>query len=95
MKLLLLAGFLSLAMVGASVARADDCAGKLTVEQGKTYTGLTPADQQAMANMKMKNKSPATCEFRAGLLDMLGNFPPEDRAASFHQLLKDTFVKQD
>lgn len=95
MKLLLLAGFFSLSIVGAGVARAEDCTAKLTDEQRKTFASLTPDDQKALVNMKMKNGAPANCDFQAGLLEMLGNFPPEDRAKSFHQLLKGTFVKQD
>jgi hypothetical protein len=95
MILRLLAGVLSLSIVGAAmVARADDCAGKLTDQEKQTYASLTPAHQQAMANMKMKSGSPATCEFRAGLLEMLGNYPPQDRDAGFQQLLDKTFVKQ-
>ena len=95
MKLRLLAGLLSLSIVGAAVvAHADDCASKLTDQEKQTYVSITPAHQQALATMKMKNGSSATCEFRAGLLDMLGNFPPQDRDASFQQLLDKTFVKQ-
>ena len=95
MRLLLLTGFLSLSIFGAAVARAEDCAAKLTDEQKKTFASLTPDDQQAIAKMKMKNGEPANCDFQAGLLEMLGNFPPEDRAKSFHLLLKGTFVKQE
>jgi hypothetical protein len=94
MKLLLLAGILSLSIVGAGVARADDCAGKLTTEQSQTYASLTPANQQQMARMKNKDGSPVTCEFRAGLLDMLGHYPPNARDAGFQQMLDKTFVKQ-
>lgn len=95
MRLLLLAGFLSFSIVGAAAARAEDCSAKLTDDQRKTFASLTPDDQKALVNMKMKNGSPANCDFQAGLLEMLGNFPPEDRAKSFHQLLKGTFVRQD
>jgi hypothetical protein len=99
MKLLLLARILSLSILslsifGAAIARADDCASKLTDQEKQTYGSLTPANQQIMAKMKMKNGSPGSCDFRAGLLDMLGNFPPQDRDASFQQLLDKTFVKQ-
>jgi hypothetical protein len=48
-----------------------------------------------LMRMKMRDGSPATCEFRAGLLDMLGNDAPEIRAKAFHYLLKTTLVKQD
>jgi hypothetical protein len=95
MKLLLLAGVLSLSIAGAAVARADDCAGKLSAEESKTYATLTPANQQLMARMKNKDGTPANCDFRAGLLDMLGHYPPPDRDAGFQQLLQHTFVKQD
>jgi hypothetical protein len=94
MKLRLLAGILILSIVGAAVARADDCAGKLTATQSQTYATLTPANQQAMAQMKNKDGSPTTCEFRGGLLDILGHYPPEARDAGFKQLLDKTFVKQ-
>jgi hypothetical protein len=95
MKLLLLAGFLSLSIIGAAVARAEDCNAKFTDDQRKTFASLPPEDQQAVVKMKMKNGASANCDFQAGLLEMLGNFPPEERAKSFHQLLKGTFVKQD
>lgn len=94
MKLLLLAGVLSISMAGAMVARADDCAGKLTDQEKQTNASLSPANQQVLAKMKMKDGSPATCEFRAGLLDMLGHYPPEQRDEGFQQLLQHTFVKQ-
>ena len=94
MKFLLLAGILSILLTGAAVAGADDCAGKFTDQEKQTNASLTPADQQTLANMKMKDGSPATCEFRAGLLDMLGHYPPEQRDAGFQQLLQHTFVKQ-
>jgi hypothetical protein len=95
MKLLLLAGFLSLSMVGASIARADECDTILTAQERATFASLTPNDQQTLTKMKMRDGSPATCEFRAGLLDMLGNHPPEKRAEAFHYLLKNTLAKQD
>jgi hypothetical protein len=95
MRLLLLTGFLSLSILAAAVACAEDCSAKFTDEQRKTFASLTPDDQQTIVKMKMKNGAPANCDFQAGLLEMLGNFPPEDRAKSFHQLLKGTFVKQD
>ena len=95
MRLLLLTGLLSLSILGTTVARAEDCTAKFTDEQRKTFASLTPDDQQAIVKMKMKSGAPANCDFQAGLLEMLGNFPPEDRAKSFHQLLKGTFVKQD
>jgi hypothetical protein len=95
MKLLLLAAALSLSIAGAAVARADDCASKLSADESKTYSTLTPANQQLMTRMKNKDGSPATCEFRAGLLDILGHYPPQDRDAGFQQMLQHTFVKQD
>jgi len=94
MKLLLLAGIISLSMAGATLARADDCAGKLTTEQSQTYASLTPANQQIMAQMKNKDGSPATCEFRAGLLDILGHYPPDKRDEGLQQMLQHTFAKQ-
>ena len=94
MKLLLLAGILSLSLAGAAAARADDCAGKLTADQSQTYASLTPANQQQMARMKNKDGSPVTCEFRGGLLDILSHYPPQARDAGFQQLLDKTFVKQ-
>jgi hypothetical protein len=94
MKLLLLAAALSLSIAGAAVARADDCAGKLTDQEKQTNASLSPANQQTLANMKMKDGSTATCDFRAGLLDMLVHYPPEKRDEGFQQLLQHTFVKQ-
>jgi len=94
MKLLLLAGVLSISIAGARVALADDCASKLTDQEKQTNASLTLANQQALANMKMKDGSPATCEFRGGLLDMLEHYPPEKRDEGFQQLLQHTFVKQ-
>lgn len=95
MKLLLIAGILSLSIAGAAVARAADCSGKLSVEENKTYSSLSPANQQFLNRMKNKDGTPATCEFRAGLLDILGHYQPQDRDAGFQQLLQHTFVKQD
>jgi hypothetical protein len=95
MKLLLLAGFLSLSVAAASIARADECDTKLTAQERTTLASLPPADQQTLAKMKMRDGSPATCEFRAGLLDMLVNHPPESRSEAFHYLLKNTLAKQD
>lgn len=94
MKFLLIGGLLLLSMASASVGRADDCVAKLTGEQHVIYEGLSPANQQMMTNLKMKNGSPATCEFRAGLLDILGNFPPPDRDKALVQLVQKMFVKQ-
>ena len=95
MKLLLFAGFLSLSMGGASIVHANDCNAKLTAQERAIFASLTPEDQQTLTKMKMKDGSPATCEFRAGLIDMLGNHAPKDRAEAFHYLLKNTLVKQD
>jgi hypothetical protein len=94
-NLLLLAGCLSLAMAGTPIARADDCGAKLTAEERATFASLTPDDQETLTKMKMRDGSPATCEFRAGLLDMLGNDTPQNRTAAFHYLLKNTLVRQD
>jgi hypothetical protein len=83
-------------MAGASIAHADECDTKLTAQEHATCASLiTPDDQQMLMKMKMRDGSPATCEFRAGLLDMLGNDAPEIRAKAFHYLLKTTLVKQD
>ena len=95
MKLLLLAAIISISIAGAAVAQADDCAGKLTPDQTKTYASLTPADQQVLAHMKNKDGTPTTCEFRAGLLDILGHYPPDKRDAGLQQMLQHTFAKQD
>jgi hypothetical protein len=95
MKFLLLAMFLSLSMAAASIAHADECDTKLTAQQRATLATLTPDDQQTLTKMKMRDGSPATCEFRAGLLDMLVNHPPEKRSEAFHYLLKNTLAKQD
>jgi hypothetical protein len=95
MKLLLFPGFLLLTMVGASIVHADDCDTKLTTQERAIFASLTPEDQQTLTKMKMRDGSPATCEFRAGLIDMLANHPPEDRAKAFHYLLKNTLIKQD
>jgi hypothetical protein len=95
MKLLLFAGFLSLSMGAATIAHADNCDTKLTTQERAIWASLTPEDQQTLAKMKMKDGSLATCEFRAGLLDMLGNHAPKDRSEAFHYLLKNTLAKQD
>ena len=95
MKLLLLAACLSLAMAAVSTAHADECDTKLTAQERATLASLTPDDQQTLSKMKMRDGSPATCEFRAGLLDMLANHSPEDRTEAFHYLLKNTLAKQD
>jgi hypothetical protein len=94
MKYLVLAGFLSLSMVVALSAHADNCEGKLTAQQQATFASLPPADQQTLMNFKMRNGSPASCEFRAGLLDMLGNDGPAKRPEAFHYLLENTLVRQ-
>ena len=94
MKRLLLAGFLSLALCGGSIARADDCDAQLTPDQRATFASLAPADQQALVKMKNRDGSPATCGFRGGVLDMVGNYPPDKRATALHYLMKNTFVKQ-
>src|SRR6516164_9526347 len=95
MKLLLLAGLLSLSMAAAPIVHADECDTKLTAQERATLASLTPDDQQTLTKMKMRDGSPATCEFRAGLLDMLANHPPENRTKAFHYLLKNTLAKQD
>jgi len=91
----LLGGFLSLSMASASIAHADECDTKLTAPERATFASLTPDDQQTLTKMKMRDGTPATCEFRAGLLDMLGNHPPDKRSEAFHYLLKNTLIKQD
>jgi hypothetical protein len=78
----------------ASIARADDCETKLTAEERAIFVSLPPDDQMTLTKMKMRDGSPATCEFRAGLLDMLENDEPENRSKAFHYLLKNTLVKQ-
>ena len=95
MKLLLLAGFLLLSTTAASIAHTDECDTKLTAQERATLASLTADDQQTLTKMKMRDGSPATCEFRAGLLDMLANHPPENRTQAFHYLLKNTLAKQD
>jgi len=94
MKFLVLAGFLSLSMVVAINGRADDCAAKLTPQEQATFASLPPADQQTLMNFKMRNGAVASCEFRAGLLDMLGNDAPAKRSETFHYMLKNTLAKQ-
>jgi hypothetical protein len=94
MKYLVLAGFLALSMAVAWSAHADDCEAKLTAQQQATFSSLPPADQQTLMNFKMRDGSPATCEFRAGLLDMLGNDESAKRSEALHYLLKNTLVKQ-
>jgi hypothetical protein len=74
---------------------ADDCDTKLTAQESATFGSLTPDDQRTLTTMKMRDGSAATCEFRAGLLDMLGNDAPENRTKAFHYLLKNTLVKQE
>jgi hypothetical protein len=94
MKLLLIAGFLPLLMGNAFIARADDCAAKLTAEERAIFVSLPPDDQVTLTKIKMRDGTPATCEFRAGLLDMLGNDEPENRSKAFHYLLQNTLVRQ-
>ena len=95
MKLLLLAGLLLLSMPAALIAHADECDSKLTAQERATFASLTPDDQHLLTTMKTRDGSPATCEFRAGLLDMLANHPAENRTQAFHYLLKNTLAKQD
>jgi hypothetical protein len=94
MKGLWIAGFLSLLMAGASIGSANDCETKLTAEEHAVFMSLPPDDQTTLTKMKMRDGSPATCEFRAGLLNMLENDEPENRSKAFHYLLKNTLVKQ-
>lgn len=94
MKGLLIAGFLPLLMAGASIARANDCETILTAEEHAVFESLPPDDQMTLTKMKMRDGSPATCEFRAGLLDMLENDEPDNRSKAFHYLLKNLLVKQ-
>jgi hypothetical protein len=91
----MLAGILFLSTAATAIARADDCTAKLSAEQSKTYASLSPANQQLMTRMKNKDGSPATCDFRVGLLEILAHYAPQDRDAGFQELLKHTFVKQD
>jgi hypothetical protein len=81
-------------MAGASIAQADECDTKFTAQERATFASLPPSDQQTLTKMKMRDGTPATCEFRAGLLDMLDNHPPDQRAEAFHYLLKNTLAKQ-
>lgn len=94
MKCLMLAGFLSLSMAVAWSAQADDCDAKLNAQQQAIFASLPPADQQTLMNFKMRNGTRASCEFRAGLLDMLANDEPAKRSEAFHYLLKNTLVRQ-
>src|SRR5215469_10333773 len=95
MKFLLLAAFLSFWTAAAPIAHADECDTKLNAQERAILASLTPDDQQTLTKMKMRDGSPATCEFRAGLLDMLANHPPENRTEAFHYLLKNTLAKRD
>jgi hypothetical protein len=95
MKFLVPAGILLLSMAMAWIAYADDCETKLTAQEQATFASLTPADQLTLMNFWMRNGSPASCESRAGLLDMLGNDEPEKRSEAFHYLLKNTLVRQE
>jgi hypothetical protein len=94
MNRLLLAGFLAISTLVVSTSHADDCDAKLTSEQRATFASLAPGDQQTLMKMKMRDGAPATCEFRAGLLDMLANDAPENRAKAFHYLLEHTLIRQ-
>jgi hypothetical protein len=94
MKFLVFVGFLSLSMAVAWSAQADDCDAKLTAQQQAIFASLPPADQQTLMNFKIRNGSPASCEFRAGLLDMLANDEPAKRSEAFHYLLENTLVRQ-
>lgn len=65
-------------MGGASIVHPDDCDTKLTAQERAICASLTPKDQQTLTKMKLKDGSPATCEFRAGLID--GFWWPSERA---------------
>jgi len=94
MKLLLLAGIVSLSIVSATLARADDCTAKLTDDQNKVFASLPPADQETLVKMKNKDGSPASCEFRGALLIMFGYSTPEEWPAAFYYLVKNILAKQ-
>jgi uncharacterized protein (DUF849 family) len=80
-------------MGSGSIAHADDCAAKLTAEERAIFVSLPPDDQVTLTKMKMRDGTPATCEFHAGLLDMLQHDEPENRSKAFHDLLQNTLVK--
>jgi hypothetical protein len=86
MRYALASAVLILLMTGASLA--DDCVAHLSDQQRQIYSGLSKASQQVMTEqIKTREGKPASCEFRAGILDMLNNFPPEKRDAAFKQLV--------
>jgi hypothetical protein len=67
-----------------------------------THRSVSPdrVEEQSKARVKEMAsasdwRSPTTCEFRAGLLDILANDGPERRSQAFHYLLKNTLTKQD
>lgn len=92
--LLLGVGFV-LAIINPSVGRADDCVAKLTSQQHQVYSSLSAANQKfLMGDIKARDGSLATCEFRGGLLDIVGNFPPDKRDAALTQLVNQMLVKQ-
>ena len=83
-------------LLGPAIGFAEDCASTFSAEQQKTYSTLSPASKQVLATgLKMRDGTPPTCKSRAGLMDMLINFPPEQRDAALKQLVEKMLIKQD
>ena len=78
-----------------SLGFADDCFAQLTAQQKGIYSKLSPESQKILTSeIKTRQGAPASCEFRAGMLDMLANFPPEKRDAAFMQLVNKMLIRQ-
>jgi len=74
---------------------AEDCTAQLSAQQKEIYSKLSPESQKIMTSeIKTRQGAPASCEFRAGMLDMLANFPPEKRDAAFMQLVNKMLIRQ-
>lgn len=83
-----------LSVVAASSVFAEDCSAKFSPEQQKIYSTLSADSKQTLATgLKMRDGSAPTCEFRAGLMDMMANFPPEKRDAALKQLVEKMLIK--
>jgi len=94
MRYYLLAGIV-IFVLGPSLGFAQDCTAKFTAEQQKTYSTLSPASKETLASgLQMRDGSKPTCEFRAGLMDMLIHFPPEQRDAALKQLVDKMLIKK-
>ena len=96
LKAFLLAAVVVSILAPPAIGFAEDCTATFSAEQQKTYSTLSPASKQVLATgLKMRDGSQPTCKFRAGLMDMLINFPAEQRDAALKQLVEKMLIKQD